>query len=134
MVISLQVPDNAHTSDFEVRMIVAAKLFDAGRVSAGQAAEMVGISKRTFIELLGQYGVSIFGYTFEELEEDLEHVWSNHYCRYFLFDRIEKYRSVKSSTKRIWENCDYAEIEKLENKGFRISDMLKKKILERANE
>jgi predicted HTH domain antitoxin len=74
MVISLQVPDNAHTSDFEVRMIVAAKLFDAGRLSAGQAAEMVGISKRTFIELLGQYGVSVFGYTFEELEEDLEHV------------------------------------------------------------
>jgi predicted HTH domain antitoxin len=72
LTISLQVPENAHATDFEVRMIVAAKLFDAGRLSSGQAAEMVGLSKRTFLELLGQYGVSVFGYTFEELEEDLK--------------------------------------------------------------
>ncbi len=71
-VISLQVPDHVHTSEFEVRMIVASRLFDEGRLSSGQAAAMAGISKRAFLELVGQYGVSVFGYTFEELEEDLK--------------------------------------------------------------
>jgi len=71
--ITLQVPDSVHATEFEVRMIVAARLFDEGRLSSGQAAEIVGISKRTFLELVGQYGVSIFGYTFEELQEDLNH-------------------------------------------------------------
>lgn len=72
--ITLQVPDNVHATEFEVRMIVAARLFDEGRLSSGQAAEIVGISKRTFLEMVGQYGVSIFGYKFEELEEDLKNV------------------------------------------------------------
>lgn len=72
--ITLQVPDNVHATEFEVRMIVAARLFDEGRLSSGQAAEIVGISKRTFLELVGQYGVSIYGYTPEELEEDMKHV------------------------------------------------------------
>lgn len=72
-VISLQVPDHVHTSEFEVRMIVASRLFDEGRLSSGQAATMAGISKRAFLELVGQYGVSVFSYTFEELEEDLKH-------------------------------------------------------------
>jgi predicted HTH domain antitoxin len=72
-VISLQVPDHVHTSEFEIRMIVASRLFDEGRLSSGQAATMAGISKRAFLELVGQYGVSVFSYTFEELEEDLKH-------------------------------------------------------------
>ena len=72
-VISLQVPDHVHTSEFEVRMIVASRLFDEGRLSSGQAATMAGISKRAFLEFVGQYGVSVFSYTFEELEEDLKH-------------------------------------------------------------
>lgn len=36
-------------------------------LSSGQAAKMVEISKRQFIESLGKYGVSIFG----ETEEDI---------------------------------------------------------------
>ncbi|MGB3780267.1 MAG: UPF0175 family protein [Tunicatimonas sp.] len=58
-------------SSFEVGMIIATKLFEDGKLSSGQAAEMVGLSKKTFIELLGKYDVSVFGYDFEELENDL---------------------------------------------------------------
>jgi hypothetical protein len=29
-------------------------------------------SKRSFVELLGKYDVSLFGYDYNELEEDLE--------------------------------------------------------------
>jgi predicted HTH domain antitoxin len=53
-------------------MMIASKLFDDGQLTSGQAAKLVGISKRTFIEVLGKYNVSIFGYDFSELEEDLD--------------------------------------------------------------
>ena len=50
-------------------MVLAAKLYERGILSAGQAAEMVGLSKRAFVELLSKYGVSVFGYeTLEEME------------------------------------------------------------------
>ena len=69
--IQVQIPDEIKVGDFELKMIVASKLFEEGKISSGQASKIVGISKRTFIEILGKYKVSIFGYDFEDLEEDL---------------------------------------------------------------
>jgi predicted HTH domain antitoxin len=69
--ITLEVPGNLEMSQFEVTMMLAAKLYEEGKLSSGQAAEMAGLSKRAFIELLGKYGVSVFGYDFDELENDL---------------------------------------------------------------
>ncbi len=71
-VFQIQIPDSVEINDFELKMLIAAKLFEDGKLSSGQAAEIVGVSKRTFIELLGKYNVSVFGYNYEELEEDLE--------------------------------------------------------------
>ncbi|WP_439484466.1 UPF0175 family protein [Cyclobacterium plantarum] len=73
-VFQIQMPDSVEISDFELRMLIAVKLFEDGKLSSGQAAEIVGVSKRTFIELLGKYNVSVFGYNYEELEEDLKNV------------------------------------------------------------
>ncbi|MEQ8417379.1 MAG: UPF0175 family protein [Imperialibacter sp.] len=55
-----------------VSMIVAAKLFDQGKLSSGQAAAIAGISKREFIESVGEYGVSVFQQTPEDLLNDVE--------------------------------------------------------------
>lgn len=71
-VFQVQIPDSVQINDFELKMLIASKLFEDGRLSSGQAAEIVGISKRAFIEILGKYNVSIFGYTFDELKEDLK--------------------------------------------------------------
>jgi predicted HTH domain antitoxin len=71
-VLTVQIPDSLKTNDFELKMMIASKLFEDGKLSSGQAAEIVGISKRSFVELLGKYNVSLFGYDYEELEEDLE--------------------------------------------------------------
>ncbi|TVQ03166.1 MAG: hypothetical protein EA359_10295 [Balneolaceae bacterium] len=49
-------------------MQLAAQLFEKGIFSAGQAADMAGISKREFIENVGKYGVSVFGETLEDIE------------------------------------------------------------------
>ena len=70
--IKIDLPDSLNMSSFEVKMLLAAKLYEDGKLSSGQAADMVGLSKRAFIELLGKYGVSVFGYDFDELENDLK--------------------------------------------------------------
>ena len=69
--LEIKLPDSVQMSDLDLKMTLAAKLYEDGTLSGGQAAELVGISKRSFLELLGKYGVSVFGYTAEELREDL---------------------------------------------------------------
>ena len=70
--LKINIPESLDVNHFEVEMYLASKWYEEGKLSSGQAAEMVGLSKRTFIELLGKYGVSVFGYDFNELESDLK--------------------------------------------------------------
>ncbi len=49
------------------------KLFEIGRLSCGQAAELAGYSKHTYMELLGKYGVAVMDYPASELQDDLGH-------------------------------------------------------------
>jgi predicted HTH domain antitoxin len=72
--VELTLPKSVDINDFEIKMIVASKLYELGKLSAGQAAEVAGVSKRTFIELLGKYNISVFGYDEKELEEDLQNL------------------------------------------------------------
>ena len=69
--IQLNIPDNLDLKDYEYSMIIAAKLYEEAKLSAGQAAEMVGITKRTFIELIGKYGVSVFSNSVDDLRLDI---------------------------------------------------------------
>jgi predicted HTH domain antitoxin len=57
----------------EAKLYPAMKLFEIGRLSSGQAAELAGYSKRTFMELLGKHGVAVMGYPVSELQDDLGH-------------------------------------------------------------
>jgi predicted HTH domain antitoxin len=52
-------------------MIIASKLYEDAILSVGQAAEMVGLSKRAFIEMLGKYGVSVFSTSVSDLHIDI---------------------------------------------------------------
>lgn len=65
--LTLQLPDSVDEKD--VKMQIAAMLFEKGMISSGQAAKLVGISKREFLETVGKFGVSIFGETAEDLEK-----------------------------------------------------------------
>ena len=69
--IQLQVPDDLDLKDSDSAMIIASKLYEDGKLSAGQAAQMAGLSKRTFIELLGRYGVSVFSNSLSDLHSDI---------------------------------------------------------------
>ena len=70
--ILLNVPDNIDLKDYDLTMILAAKLYEDAKLSSGQAAKMVGLSKRAFIEILGKYGVSVFSSSKSDLQSDIE--------------------------------------------------------------
>jgi predicted HTH domain antitoxin len=56
----------------EMKMLEAVKLFELGRLSSGRAAQLAGIPRVAFLLRLGEYRVSPFAMTAEELEEDVE--------------------------------------------------------------
>ena len=70
--ITINLPDQLDLSTKEAVTVLAAQLYEMGKLSLGQAAEMAGYSKRTFMELLGNYGVSFINYPTDELDSDFE--------------------------------------------------------------
>jgi predicted HTH domain antitoxin len=58
-------------SEDEAKLFLAIKLYEVSRVSLGQAAQLAGYSKRSFMEILGKYQVPVFAYSPEELREEL---------------------------------------------------------------
>lgn len=67
----LQVELPPEVSEEEARLLLAIKLYEVGRLTLGQAAKLAGYSKRTFLELLGRYGVPVIAYPPEELREEV---------------------------------------------------------------
>lgn len=65
--LTIKLPDTV--DEMDVKMQLAAQLFEKGTLSSGQAADLVGISKREFIENVGKYGVSIFGENVEDINK-----------------------------------------------------------------
>ena len=65
----LDIPDTLDLNEKEAKTMLAANLYERGKLSLGQAAELAGYAKKTFMELLGSYNVSLFNY--EELEKDI---------------------------------------------------------------
>jgi predicted HTH domain antitoxin len=70
--LKLNIPDSLEIDDREVSMLVASRLYEQGKLSLGQAAEIVGLTKRTFAELLGKYNVSIFNYPATDIQKDVK--------------------------------------------------------------
>lgn len=66
---TIALPDSI--SESEARLCLAAKLFEAGRLSCGQAAELAGYSKRTYMELLGKQGIAVLDYPADDLTDDV---------------------------------------------------------------
>ncbi|MDO5523561.1 MAG: UPF0175 family protein [Bacteroidia bacterium] len=69
--LTLNIPESVNLNSRELAMALASKLYEQGKLSLGQAAELTGFSKRTFAELLGAYNVSIFNYPSSELASDV---------------------------------------------------------------
>ena len=72
MATTLRIELPASLSEDEARLLFAVKLFEVGKVSLGQAAKMAELSKRAFMEILGRYGVPVFGYSPEALRNEVD--------------------------------------------------------------
>jgi len=67
----INLPETVDMTAKEAVMVLAAQLYEMGKLSLGQAADLAGYSKRTFMELLGGYGVSVFNYPIDDLDNDI---------------------------------------------------------------
>jgi predicted HTH domain antitoxin len=69
--IVLNVPDTGNLATFDYSVYMAAKLYEDGILSTGQAADIAQLSKRSFIEIMGKYGVSVFPTSINDLMKDI---------------------------------------------------------------
>ena len=57
----------------EARLALAAKMYEMGRVSSAQAAEMAGLDRVRFLLALERLGVSFMNLDGDELEREFAH-------------------------------------------------------------
>lgn len=69
----LQVPDALEKEHDETVRLIAAKLYESGKLSLGQAAEMCGMKKWDFAEILINYGVHYFDVSAATDLDDFKH-------------------------------------------------------------
>ena len=55
----------------ELRFLVAAKLYDMGKLSSGKAAQMAKLPRVEFLHRLGQYGFSAINLDDEQIDSEL---------------------------------------------------------------
>jgi predicted HTH domain antitoxin len=68
----ISLKESPETISQELSILAAVKLFELGKLSSGRAAQLAGMSRVEFLNTLGQYHVSPFALTDEELEHDID--------------------------------------------------------------
>ena len=58
----LNIPDNLEMTEREMKRFLAAKMYESGKLSLGQSADLAGMSKVAFSEILADYDVSLINY------------------------------------------------------------------------
>lgn len=69
--LNISVPDMINLTEKDLKIMLASKLYETKELSLGQAADVAGVSKRAFAEILGQYSVSLFSVNADELRQDI---------------------------------------------------------------
>lgn len=69
--LTLQLPDSLDIEKSDVLRMIAARLYERGSLSLGQAAELARMPKWEFARVLGDYGVYYFNQSPAELAEDV---------------------------------------------------------------
>ncbi len=76
--LKIVLPETVDIDQQEALLILASKMYEKGKISLGQAAIMAGFSKRGFMEVLTNYGVSIFNYQASDIDKDVIHAKNYH--------------------------------------------------------
>ncbi|HPZ07067.1 MAG TPA: UPF0175 family protein [Candidatus Eremiobacteraeota bacterium] len=56
----------------QLKTLAAVKFYELKKLSLGKSAELADMNKSDFIKLLGNYRVSVFNLSEEELEKDIQ--------------------------------------------------------------
>ena len=71
--VHFEIPDLSELNDQDLKMALAVKLYEAGKISTGQAADIVGISKRNFIETMANFDSSLLiNYSIDDFIADMK--------------------------------------------------------------
>ena len=70
--ITIELPELSEIKERDVKLMLAGQLYEDERLTLGQAAHLAGLSKRTFIEIIGQFGFSIFSKSVDDLHNDIK--------------------------------------------------------------
>lgn len=76
MKLELNINDNIlqqkNFTEFDIKMIIGAALYNNNVTSTGKASEILGINRRTFLEEMGKYGAILINMDINELKRDIE--------------------------------------------------------------
>lgn len=78
--LTVNLPDNVDFDTLQLTRFLAGSLYEKGELTLGQAAEMAGVKKWEFPDVLAQLGIPYFNIAPDELEEDAQNL------RQFLHD------------------------------------------------
>ncbi len=67
--LNLKVPIKSGADQNDVVKFLAAKLYESGRLTLGQAADMIGMRTVEFADILSQYGVSFINYPASDIKQ-----------------------------------------------------------------
>jgi predicted HTH domain antitoxin len=71
------LPDSVRLSrrelEYTMRLALAAKLFELGRLSSGQAAALIPLDRASFLRGLHQMGVAAVDWDTEEFADEIKH-------------------------------------------------------------
>lgn len=70
-IVNLKIPEFLDLNEPELKIILAGELYEREKLSLGQAADLAGLSKRAFIEIMGFYGFSLFSKSEDDLLADI---------------------------------------------------------------
>jgi len=68
--LTLTIPDHLELDEKDTKRFLAAKMYESGKLSLGQAAGLAGLSKVAFSEILADYDVSLINYPPSDIIKD----------------------------------------------------------------
>ncbi len=68
--LTLNIPESLDLNERETKRFLAAKMYEAGKLSLGQAADLAGLSKIAFSEILSDFNVSLINYPPSDISRD----------------------------------------------------------------
>lgn len=66
----LSIPESLNLNEKETKRFLAAKMYETGKLSLGQAADLADLSKIAFSELLSDFNVSLINYPESDIISD----------------------------------------------------------------